>query len=134
MSRNGLKHWIGWMTLAMNLPNAVYLYLSVGQPDSLPVIASCVAIEQFGYGFGFTALTFYMMLFSSGRHQTAHYALCTGFMALGMMLPGMISGWVQELIGYQHFFVWIMLCTIPSFVAARYVRIPENKPPDPSHS
>lgn len=133
MSHKGLKHWIGRMTLAMNVPNIVYLYLATAQPDNLLVIASCVAIEQFGYGFGFTALTVYMMLFSTGRHQTAHYALCTGLMALGMMLPGMISGWVQEMIGYQHFFVWIMLCTIPSFIAARYARIPDNRPSDVLH-
>lgn len=122
MARNGLRHWLWWMTAAMNLPNAVYLYLSWMQPDNIPLISSCVAIEQFGYGFGFTSLTFFMMLFSAGKHQTAHYALCTGFMALGMMLPGMISGWIQELIGYQYFFLWIMICTIPSFIAVKYIR------------
>ena len=82
----------------------------------------CVAIEQFGYGFGFTSLTYFMMLFSNGKHQTAHYAICTGFMALGLMLPGMISGWIEESIGYRAFFVWIMLCTIPSFWATHLVR------------
>lgn len=123
MSRNGLKHWLWWMTAAMNLPNIVYLFLALAQPQNITLISSCVAIEQFGYGFGFTSLTFFMMLFSSGKHQTAHYALCTGFMALGMMLPGMISGWIQELIGYQYFFVWIMVCTIPSFIATKFVRI-----------
>lgn len=123
MSRNGLKRWLWWMTAAMNLPNIVYLFLALAQPQNITLISSCVAIEQFGYGFGFTSLTFFMMLFSSGKHQTAHYALCTGFMALGMMLPGMISGWIQELIGYQYFFVWIMICTIPSFIATKFVRI-----------
>lgn len=123
MSRNGLKHWLWWMTAAMNLPNIVYLFLALAQPQNITLISSCVAIEQFGYGFGFTSLTFFMMLFSSGKHQTAHYALCTGFMALGMMLPGMISGWIQELIGYQYFFIWIMVCTIPSFIATKFVRI-----------
>lgn len=123
MSRNGLKHWIWWMTAAMNLPNITYLFLALAQPQNITLISSCVAVEQFGYGFGFTSLTFFMMLFSAGKHQTAHYALCTGFMALGMMLPGMISGWIQELIGYQYFFVWIMLCTIPSFIATKFVQI-----------
>lgn len=118
MARNGLKYWIGWMTIAMNLPNLVYLYLSIAQPESRLLISSCVAIEQLGYGFGFTSLTFFMMLFSAGKYTTAHYAICTGFMALGMMLPGMASGWIQEQAGYQNFFIWIMICTIPSFMAA----------------
>lgn len=119
MARDGLKHWIMWMTAAMNLPNLVYLYLAYARPDNVYLISSCIAIEQLGYGFGFTALTFFMILFSKGKEQTAHYAICTGFMALGMMLPGMISGWIQKEVGYQHFFIWIMLCTIPSFLAAR---------------
>lgn len=123
IARNGLKHWIWWMTAAMNLPNVVYLYLSVAQPENITLISSCVAVEQLGYGFGFTSLTFFMMLFSTGKHQTAHYAICTGFMALGMMLPGMISGWIQEAIGYQNFFIWIMICTIPSFIATKQVHI-----------
>ena len=119
----GLKHWIWWMTAAMNLPNLVYVYLAFAHPSNIWLISSAVAIEQFGYGFGFTALTYFMMLFSKGPQQTAHYAICTGFMALGMMLPGMISGYIQELIGYQHFFLWIMLCTIPSFIAVKYIKI-----------
>ncbi len=126
MARQGLIHWIWWMTAAMNLPNLVYVYLAFTHPSDMWLISSCVAIEQFGYGFGFTALTFFMMLFSKGQQQTAHYAICTGFMALGMMLPGMISGYVQELIGYQHFFLWIMLCTIPSFIAVKYVKSLNN--------
>lgn len=123
MAKKGLRPLLWWMTAAMNLPNIVYLYLAIARPSDLSLISSCIAIEQFGYGFGFTSLTYFMMLFSAGRHQTAHYALCTGFMALGMMLPGMISGWIQELSGYQNFFLWIMLCTIPSFLATRYVKI-----------
>ena len=122
MARDGLKKWLWWMTAAMNIPNLVYLYLSLVQPSSLPLISTCVAIEQLGYGFGFTSLTYFMMLFSAGKHQTAHYALCTGFMALGMMLPGMISGWIEELIGYQNFFIWIMFCTIPSFIATYFIK------------
>lgn len=87
MAKNGLKHWIWWMTAAMNLPNLVYVYLAFTHPSNIWLISSAVAIEQFGYGFGFTALTYFMMLFSKGPQQTAHYAICTGFMALGMMLP-----------------------------------------------
>lgn len=123
MARNGLKHWIWWMTAAMNLPNLVYVYLAFAHPSNIWLISSSVAIEQFGYGFGFTALTYFMMLFSKGPQQTAHYAICTGFMALGMMLPGMISGYIQELIGYQYFFLWIMFCTIPSFIAVKYIKL-----------
>ena len=123
MAKNGLKHWIWWMTAAMNLPNLVYVYLAFVHPSNIWLISSAVAIEQLGYGFGFTALTYFMMLFSKGPQQTAHYAICTGFMALGMMLPGMISGYIQELIGYQYFFLWIMLCTIPSFIAVKYIKL-----------
>lgn len=122
MARKGLYACLWGMTAAMNLPNLVYLYLSVVRPSGVTLISSCVAVEQLGYGFGFTSLTYFMMLFSAGRHQTAHYALCTGFMALGMMLPGMFSGWMEEQIGYQNFFIWIMICTIPSFWVAHRVR------------
>ncbi len=86
-----------------------------------PAIGAGVAIEQFGYGFGFTAFMLYMIYIARGEHQTAHYAICTGFMALGMMLPGMWSGWLQERLGYPHFFVWVLLATIPSFIVARFI-------------
>lgn len=122
MARYGFQRSIWGMTLAMNIPNIIYLYLAATTPTSQIIISTCVAIEQLGYGIGFTALTYYMMLFSTGRHQTAHYALCTGFMALGMMLPGMLSGWIQEMMGYCNFFIWIMFCTIPSFIAAYYIK------------
>lgn len=121
IARQGLRYWIWWMTLAMNIPNAVYLYMAFALPSNPAIISACVAIEQLGYGFGFTALAFFMMRFSAGKYQTAHYAFCTGFMALGMMLPGMASGFIQEQIGYQWFFVWIMLATIPSFLATKIV-------------
>lgn len=122
MARKGFSTLLWRMTAAMNLPNAVYLYLAAARPQQLALISGCIAVEQFGYGFGFTSLTYFMMLFSRGKHQTAHYALCTGFMALGMMLPGMISGWIQHLCGYQYFFIWIMLCTLPSFMAAKSLK------------
>ncbi len=98
------------------LPDAVFIYLAYAQPDNLAIISACVAVEQFGYGFGFTAYMLYMIYIARGQHQTAHYAICTGFMALGMMFPGMWSGWLQEIIGYQHFFVWVILATVPSFL------------------
>jgi len=122
-SRKGLKHWMWWMVIAINLPNLVYVYLSQALPDSFVLISASVAVEQFGYGFGFTAYMLYQIYVSQGKHKTAHFAFCTGLMALGMMLPGMISGWIQELIGYQHFFIWVMLCTIPSFVMVKLIDI-----------
>ena len=80
-----------------------------------------MAVEQFGYGFGFTAYLLYMIHIARGEHQTAHYAICTGFMALGMMLPGMWSGWLQDHIGYRHFFVWVILATVPSFLVVLWI-------------
>jgi PAT family beta-lactamase induction signal transducer AmpG len=120
-ARNGLKFWLWWMVLAINLPDAVYVYLAYVLPDNFWTINLCVAIEQFGYGFGFTAYMLYMIYVSEGEHKTAHFAICTGFMALGMMLPGMFSGWLQEIIGYQNFFVWVMLATIPGFIATKFI-------------
>ena len=115
-SRHGLKKWLWPMVCIIHLPDAVFIYLAYAQPDSLIIISAAVAVEQFGYGFGFTAYMLYMIYIARGKHQTAHYAICTGFMALGMMIPGMWSGWLQELIGYQHFFLWVILATIPSFI------------------
>ncbi|MDZ7361569.1 MAG: MFS transporter [candidate division KSB1 bacterium] len=120
-ARNGLKFWLWWMVLAINLPDAVYVYLAYALPDNFWTINLCVAIEQFGYGFGFTAYMLYMIYISEGDHKTAHFAICTGFMALGMMLPGMFSGWLQDIIGYQNFFVWVMLATIPGFIATTFI-------------
>ena len=115
-SRHGLKAWLWPMVCIIHIPDAIFIYLAYAQPDNLMLISAAVAVEQFGYGFGFTAYMLYMIYIARGKHQTAHYAICTGFMALGMMIPGMWSGWLQELIGYQHFFVWVILATIPSFI------------------
>jgi PAT family beta-lactamase induction signal transducer AmpG len=111
------------MVLAINVPNAVYLYLATARPDSFFLINAAVAVEQFGYGFGFTAFLLYLIYISDGEHKTAHYAICTGLMALGMMIPGMFSGWVEDIIGYQRFFVWVLIATIPSFVVASFVKV-----------
>jgi PAT family beta-lactamase induction signal transducer AmpG len=112
-SRKGLKYWLGWMVLAINAPNLVYVLLSFLLPESYLAVNVAVAIEQFGYGFGFTAYMLYMIYFARGPRRTAHFAICTGFMALGMMLPGMVSGWIQESIGYPMFFIWVMIATVP---------------------
>jgi len=122
-SKKGLKTWILPMALAMKLPDLVYVYMAYVQPDSFTVISICVGIEQFGYGFGFTAFMLFMIQLSTGEHKTAHYAIATGFMALGMMLPGMFSGWLQESIGYQSFFIWVLICTIPGLLLIKYLNI-----------
>ncbi|MFA6884507.1 MAG: MFS transporter [Paludibacteraceae bacterium] len=122
-SRHGLKRWIWPMILCMNLPNLVYVYMAFALPESFITISTLVGIEQFGYGFGFTAFMLYLIFISQGKYSTSHYAICTGFMALGMMLPGMIAGWLQETIGYQNFFIWVCICTIPGFLLARKLNI-----------
>ena len=123
VARHGLKYWIIWMALAMKLPDIVYVYMAYVQPDNYYLIGSFVAIEQFGYGFGFTAYLLYMMMLSEGEHKTAHYAICTGFMALGMMIPGMFSGLLQETIGYRYFFNWVLVATIPGLILIKYIKI-----------
>ncbi|MBO7368496.1 MAG: MFS transporter [Paludibacteraceae bacterium] len=125
-SRKGLKFWIWIMVAAMNLPNLVYVYLAMAQPENIYVIGSCIALEQFGYGFGFTGFMLYLILVAQGEYKTAHYALCTGFMALGMMLPGMGAGWIQEHIGYTMFFAWVCICTIPGFILTALLKIPAD--------
>ena len=123
VSKHGLKKWLWWFAVLINVPNAVYIFLSYAQPSSLWLIIPAVAFETFGYGFGFTAYMMFMIYISRGAFKTSHYAICTAFMAMGMMFPGMISGWLQELIGYQHFFIWVMLCTIPSFAILFFIKI-----------
>jgi PAT family beta-lactamase induction signal transducer AmpG len=101
----------------------VFILLALEQPGNLFVIGTALAAEQFGYGFGFTAYLLYMMMVAEGEHKTAHYAICTGFMALGMMLPGMAAGWIQEKLGYLNFFVWVCVATIPSFAATALIKV-----------
>ena len=123
VSRGGLKRWLWPMVWAISLPDIVYVYLSYIQPESLLLVNLCVFIEQFGYGFGFTAYMLYLIYFADGEHKTAHYAICTAFMALGMMIPGMVAGWLQEVMGYQLFFIWIMVCTLATFGVTALLKI-----------
>lgn len=125
-ARGGLKRWLWPMVLAITLPDLVYVYLSYVQPEGLGIINACIFIEQFGYGFGFTAYMLYLIYFSEGEHKTAHYAICTGFMALGMMLPGMMAGWLQETIGYRHFFIWTIICCVVTFLVCAFIKIDPN--------
>jgi len=122
-AKGGLKKWLWPMTFSVLLLSLVYVYLSYSQTSNLLIINLCVIIEQFGYGFGFTAYMLYLIYFSEGRHKTAHYAICTGFMALGMMIPGMFAGWIQEQIGYNHFFNWVMICSIVPVIAVSLLKI-----------
>ncbi len=123
ISKKGMKWWLWPMVIVMHSPDLVFVYLSQNQPENFLLINLAVAFEQFGYGFGFTAYMMYMIMISQGEHKTAHFAICTGIMALGMMLPGMYSGALQEQIGYSNFFLWVILSTIPGFIVAALVKI-----------
>lgn len=125
-AKGGLRKWLWPMAWSISLTCATFVYLSYYQPDSLFIINLCVFIEQFGYGFGFTAYMLYLIYFSDGEHKTAHYAICTAFMALGMMLPGMAAGWLQELIGYKHFFYWVMICCAATIAVCAFIKIDPN--------
>ena len=122
-ARRGLKFWLRPMAWSMSLTCLTFVYLSFAGEPSLTVVNVCVFIEQFGYGFGFTAYMLYLIYFSEGRHRTAHYSICTGFMALDMMLPGMAAGWIQETIGYQNFFIWTMICCIATIGVTYLIKI-----------
>lgn len=123
ISRNGLKYWLWPMVTAISLPNIIYVYLSFIQPDDLFIINTCIFVEQLGYGFGFTAYMLYLIYFAQGKYPTAHYAISTAFMALGMMLPGMISGYIQEAVGYGNFFIWVMICCIATVAVSTRLNI-----------
>ncbi|MTK51998.1 MFS transporter [Paludibacter sp.] len=122
-SRKGLKFWIWPMAMAITLPQCSYIFLSMFMPENFFFVNLAVAVEQFGYGFGFTAYMLYMISFADGEHKTAHYAICTAFMALSMMLPGLFAGWLQEQIGYQHYFLSVMLAIIPCYLAVSMLKI-----------
>jgi PAT family beta-lactamase induction signal transducer AmpG len=123
VSRHGIARWLWPMALAINVPHLVYVYLAMAMPTDIWLIGISVVVEQFGYGFGFTAFVLLMIMTAAGEHKTAHYAICTGFMALGMMLPGMFSGWVQSQLGYPQFFIWICAAAIPSFIVTALVKV-----------
>jgi MFS transporter, PAT family, beta-lactamase induction signal transducer AmpG len=123
ISQKGLKYWLWPMLLSVHIPNLAFVFLAYAQPSDHVVIAAAIALEQLGYGFGFAAYLLFMIMVADGKHKTAHYALCTGFMAMGMMLPGMISGWIQSRIGYPHFFIWVCICTLPSIIVAMFLKI-----------
>lgn len=122
-SRWGLRKSMWPMALSLALPCLVFLYLSIAQPSNLGVINFCVAFDQFGYGFGFTAYMLYMMYFSDGEFKTSHYSLCTAFMALSMMLPGMVAGYLQEWLGYVGFFWMVAVCCLATIGVTLFVKV-----------
>lgn len=126
ISRDGLGRWMMPMAIAINAPNLGYVFLSWDQPESFINPAIVVIIEQFGYGFGFAAYMIFLIYLAEGLFKTAHYALATGFMAMGMMFPGMVSGYIQEWLGYPGFFVWVVIATIPSFLMAYLAKYPKE--------
>lgn len=123
IARDGFGRWLWPMVASISLPNAVYIILAYFQPESVTFIASCIFVEQFGYGFGFTAYMLYLIHFSQGALKTAHYAFCTGFMALSMMLPGMVAGWLQESVGYLNFFIIVMALIPVTFIVSAFIKV-----------
>ncbi len=126
ISRQGLRFWLWPMLLAIHLPDAVFIWLAAAHPGNLYAISAGIAVEQFGYGFGFASYMLYMIYIARGKHPTAHYALCTGFMALGMMIPGLWSGWLATHIGYKWFFIWVLLATVPSFLVMAKISVEKD--------
>ena len=122
-SRDGLKRWLWPMVMAITLPDLVYVYLSYIQPSSLINISVCIFIEQFGYGFGFSAYMLYLIYYSQGEHKTAHYALCTAFMALSMMIPGLFAGALQESVGYPTFFLIVVGACAMTYIVTALLKI-----------
>lgn len=122
-SRDGLKRWLWYMVAAITLPDLVYVYLSYALPSNLMIINICVFIEQFGYGFGFSAYMLYLIYYSQGEHKTSHYALCTALMALSMMIPGLFAGALQEAVGYRMFFIIVVLACSLTYIVTSFLKI-----------
>ena len=119
----GLKKVLWPMALSLALPCSVFLYLGMVQPENLWLISACVALDQFGYGFGFTAYMLYLIMFSEGEFKTAHYSLCTALMAMSMMIPGMFAGYLQEWLGYVDFFWMVMVCCLATVAVTAFVKV-----------
>ncbi len=126
ISRQGLKKWMLPMLISLNAPNALYALLAITETTSVWAVTGTVIVEQFGYGFGIAGFMVYLIYIAEGNSKTSHYALATGFMALGMMLPGLISGYMQEWLGYGGFFVWVVIAALPAFVLLKYIKYPAD--------
>lgn len=126
ISRHGLKKWMLPMLISLNAPNALYAILALSNTTSFIAVTATVIVEQFGYGFGIAGFMVYLIYIAEGHSKTSHYALATGFMALGMMLPGLISGYMQEWLGYDGFFIWVVIASIPAFILLKYIKYPAD--------
>ena len=126
ISRDGLGKWMLPMILAMHLPIIGFVLLSHFHPSSVVYIYLTVIAEQFGYGFGFAAFMMYLIYVADGESKTSHYSIATGFMALGMMLPGMVSGYIQDYLGYGNFFIWVFIATVPGLILSRFLIFPKD--------
>lgn len=123
VSRDGMKRWLWPMVCAITFPDVVYIYLSYTLNSNIWIVSSCLFIEQLGYGLGFTVLTLYMLYYSQGKFRTSHYSICTGISYLGLMLPGMVSGYVKDIVGYKCFFILVMACCIITFIVTAFLKI-----------
>ena len=123
VSRDGMKRWLWPMVCAITLPDVVYIYLSYSLNANLWVVSSCLFVEQFGYGLGFTVLTLYMLYYCQGKFRTSHYSICTGISYLGLMLPGMVSGYIKDIVGYNTFFIIVMGCCLITFLVTAFLKI-----------
>ncbi|CAM4225584.1 MFS transporter [Zobellia roscoffensis] len=126
ISRDGLKKWMLPMVISLNLPNVLYAVLAMTKTTSVYAVTVTVILEKFGYGFGFAAFLMYLIYISEGKSKTSHYAIATGFMALGMMLPGMISGFMQQWLGYGGFFVWVVIAALPALFLVKFIKYPAD--------
>ena len=126
ISKQGLGKWMLPMILTMHLPIIGFILLSHFHPASIFYVYATVVAEQFGYGFGFAAFMMYLIYVADGESKTSHYSIATGFMALGMMLPGMLSGYIQEYLGYANFFIWVFIATIPGLILSRFLIFPKD--------
>lgn len=126
ISRDGLKKWMLPMVLSLNLPNILYAVLAMTNTTNIYAVTTTVVFEKFGYGFGFAAFLMYLIYISDGKSKTSHYAIATGFMALGMMLPGMISGYIQQWLGYGGFFVWVVIAALPALILLKFISYPPD--------
>lgn len=126
ISRDGLKKWMLPMILSLNLPNVLYALLAYTKTTSVVAVTTTVIFEKFGYGFGFAAFLMYLIYIAEGKSKTSHYAIATGFMALGMMLPGMISGYIQQWLGYGGFFIWVVVSSLPALLLLKFITYPAD--------
>jgi len=126
ISRDGLKKWMLPMVLSLNLPNILYAVLAMTNTTNIYAVTGTVVFEKFGYGFGFAAFLMYLIYIADGKSKTSHYAIATGFMALGMMLPGMISGYMQQWLGYDGFFIWVVIAALPALLLLKFIKYPSD--------